>query len=163
MDFRGNVETHEFAHQRIVEIFDRIAIVQRQPRRRVALCLDDQSMVAKIEGERERIMLMRYEACRQTPWCNVERCVPGVIEPWCARQPDFADDLHPPSECVLGIYPSIVGQFGPSSRGFGRHRVASSARRCKFCMLTVIQALLHHLQLAVKRASADMSRSGDAF
>src|SRR6266849_6251371 len=72
-----------------------------------------QHMVDKVEIELEGAGAVRDRRGRQAARGQVQRHVPGVVEPRRLRQAYLADDLRPQMQRLAGILPSRIGQLRP--------------------------------------------------
>src|SRR6478735_11310553 len=92
VDSSGNAEFGERRHRSGVEAGDGVP-----GKRKLPLCTiagrDAQDVIDKIEVDLERSRTLRHRRRRQSAGGDVERYMPGMIEPGRLRQPDFSGDL----------------------------------------------------------------------
>ena len=84
----------------------------------------------KIEIDLERARAVRNRPGGQPARGDVERDVPGMIEPGRARQPDLADNLRPQLQRRGGVRPGGVRQFGPAVGRCCHDAIMQRAARC---------------------------------
>ena len=95
-----------------VEAGDRMSRQRKVPLRAVA-GRNAQAMVDEIEVDLERSRTVRHRRRRQSARRDVERHMPGMIEPGRFGQPDLADDLGPELQRRTGVTPRRRRQFRP--------------------------------------------------
>src|SRR6185437_10857592 len=70
-------------------------------------------MVDQVEVDLKRARAVGDRRGRETARGDIQRDVPGMIEPWCPCEADLADDLGPQMQRVIGAAPGGGGQFRP--------------------------------------------------
>ena len=110
-----------------VEAGDRVPGQRKLPLRAVA-GRDAQAVVDEIEIDLERPRAVRHRRSRQSARRDVERHMPGMIQPGRFGQPDLADDLGPELQRRTGVTPRRGRQFRP--RGL---RIVAHAGTCACC------------------------------
>jgi hypothetical protein len=79
---------------------------------------DPQNVFDEIKVDLERSRAIRYGRRRQPAWGDVERHMPGMVQPGRLGQPDFSDDLAPEMQRGIGVTPRGGRQLRP--RGLRR-------------------------------------------
>src|SRR5207249_3807079 len=75
--------------------------------------LDNQEMINEIEINLERPRTVRHGRSGQAARRNIQRHVPRVINPWCLRQSNLADDLRPHVKRGASLLPFIERKTRP--------------------------------------------------
>ena len=122
VDGNGNAEFGKRGDRRGMEARDRLSGERKLPLCAVA-GRDPQDVIDEIEVDLERSRAIRYRRRRQPARGDVERHMPGMVQPGRLGQPDFADDLGPEMQRGIGVTPRRGRQFRP--RGL---------RRCCSCL-----------------------------
>src|SRR6266403_9560 len=107
-----NAELCEVGHDGPIKACDRMSGQGKLARGAVA-GRNTQTVIDQVKVDLKAIETVRYWGGRQPARGDVERDMPGMIEPRRARQANLADDLGPQVQRRIGLAPCRGRQFRP--------------------------------------------------